>query len=148
VPDLKIIIWNVSHGLAVTLVTPNQRLIAYDAGRSEDLSPLTELMRAGWSRLDYFFLSHPHADHLRDIDALVRMRPRTMWRPRPPERQIREAAHGALEESVVDRYESELDQVCDRRFGLAATAAAYRCRAVGGASERRRYKPLLGCDAG
>jgi glyoxylase-like metal-dependent hydrolase (beta-lactamase superfamily II) len=67
------IIWNVAHGLAVTLITPNQRLIAYDAGRSEDLSPLTELERAGWSQLDYFFLSHPHADHLRDIDALIRM---------------------------------------------------------------------------
>jgi len=108
--ELKIIIWNVAHGLAVTLITPNQRLIAYDAGRSEDLSPLTELERAGWKQLDYFFLSHPHADHLRDIDALIRMSPRTVRRPRPPERQIREAANGALEEGVVDRYEREIDQ--------------------------------------
>lgn len=94
----------------MTLITPNQRLIAYDAGRSEDLSPLTELERAGWKQLDYFFLSHPHADHLRDIDALIRMSPRTVRRPRPPERQIREAANGALEEGVVDRYEREIDQ--------------------------------------
>ena len=73
--ELKIIVWNVAHGLAITLITPNQRLIAYDAGRSEDLSPLTELMRAGWNQLDYFFLSHPHADHLRDIDALIKDAP-------------------------------------------------------------------------
>ena len=107
---LEIVIWNVSHGLAVTIVTPNRKLVACDAGRSEWFSPLTYLERLGWTQLDYFFLSHPHADHLRDIDALVRLRPKAIWRPKPPERQIREAATSALEEGIVDRYEEAFDR--------------------------------------
>jgi competence protein ComEC len=108
--SLEIYIWNVLHGLAVTIVTPNRKLVAYDAGRSEAFSPLGYLKSRGWERLDYFFLSHPHADHLRDIESLVALAPRTIWRPRPPEQQIREAAHGVVEEKIVDRYERELDQ--------------------------------------
>jgi competence protein ComEC len=108
---LSICIWNVSHGLAVSFLTPNGRLLAYDAGRSETLSPLATLGSNGHSQLDCFVLSHPHADHLRDIDALITLRPAMIWRRHVGESRVRQAARPGLEASVIDRYERELDHV-------------------------------------
>ncbi len=107
----SICIWNVSHGVAVSLLTPNGRLVAYDAGRSDTFSPLALVGSNGHSQLDCFVLSHPHADHLRDIDALVALRPAMIWRRRVGESRVRRAARPGLEASVVERYERELDHV-------------------------------------
>jgi beta-lactamase superfamily II metal-dependent hydrolase len=108
---LRIFIWNVSHGLAVSFLTPNGRLLAYDAGRSETFSPLATLGSNGHSQLDCFVLSHPHADHLRDIDSLIALRPAMIWRRHVRESRVRQAARPGLEASVVDRYERQLDHV-------------------------------------
>lgn len=109
--SLGIYIWDVSHGLAVTLVTPNGRLVAYDAGRSDSFSPLEWLAANGHSQLDCFVLSHPHADHLRDIEAVIALRPAMIWRRHIAETRIRQAARPGAEASVVDRYERVLDHV-------------------------------------
>jgi beta-lactamase superfamily II metal-dependent hydrolase len=138
VNSLDIYIWNVSHGLAVSLVTPNGRLVAYDAGRSDTFSPLAWLASRGHSRLDCFVLSHPHADHLRDIDWVMRLKPALLWRPRVPEPRVREAARPGLEESVVDRYERELD----RAYNRAVTFGPKEREWSGGCDFRFFYPPL------
>lgn len=111
VKSISLTIWNVSHGLAVTVRTPTGRIVVYDAGRSESFSPLATLATAaGLRSVDCFVLSHPHADHLRDVDALVALTPTMLWRRHVAERRIREAAAPGLEEGVVDRYEIALDR--------------------------------------
>ncbi len=109
--NLGIYIWDVSHGLAVTIVTPYKRVLAYNAGRSATFSPLQMLSGIGVIWLDCFVLSHPHPDHLRDIDALIALRPLLLWRRKLPKERIREGAEPGREESVVDRYQRELDHV-------------------------------------
>ena len=109
--NLGIYIWDVSHGLAVTIVTPYKRVLAYNAGRSPTFSPLQMLSGIGVIWLDCFVLSHPHPDHLRDIDALIALRPLLLWRRKLPKERIREGAEPGREESVVDRYQRELDHV-------------------------------------
>ena len=115
--ELELIIWNVEHGLAVSIFTPQSllappRVIAYDAGRSDDFSPLVWVRdQRQVKQLDAFVLSHPHADHLRDLPALMQIPPKVVWRPLPAASMIREAAHGALEETVIDAYERDIDQV-------------------------------------
>ena len=54
---LKIIVWNVQHGSAAYIPTPNSKHIATDLGASEatngGFSPLAHLQREGISKLDH-----------------------------------------------------------------------------------------------
>ena len=75
---LRFITWDVEHGSAGYVRTPNGRHIAMDLGarRATDtgFSPLAHLHNK-WSvkQLDAAIISHPHLDHIEDIlnfDAL------------------------------------------------------------------------------
>jgi beta-lactamase superfamily II metal-dependent hydrolase len=85
---LKCVFWDVQHGLAATIVTPNNRYIQIDLGSgsygSNDrvFSPLRQL-KYGWgvSQLDAVIFTHPHTDHLDDIDNFDLLAPPTIWRP-------------------------------------------------------------------
>lgn len=79
-------VFNVGRGLCVALVTPNRYLILVDCGNSDEFSPVqflrrcqTEatlgegrLMFTPWqgSDLAYFVITHPHSDHINDIETL------------------------------------------------------------------------------
>jgi glyoxylase-like metal-dependent hydrolase (beta-lactamase superfamily II) len=103
-------LWSVAHGLAASIFTSNGRWIGYDAGRSEDWSPI-DYQRRAWKlgRMDLFVLSHAHADHLRDIDALVDAHPRLVLRPTAATTTMLREAKTAVAKSVVEEYEDEID---------------------------------------
>src|SRR5690349_15152955 len=78
---LEITIWNVNHGSAAYIKTPNNRHIVVDLGDADDFSPLQHLYRQGVAHLDVVVITHPHRDHLDDIFNLDLLSPRVLWRP-------------------------------------------------------------------
>lgn len=74
--ELLIVIWNVEHGSAIYVNTPNGRHIVMDAGASREFSPSLWLKNQySVQQVDYFILSHADADHLDDIRNLVDLNP-------------------------------------------------------------------------
>ena len=81
--SLALRIWNVQHGSAAHIRTPNGAYIAVDCGSSEAESPLLSLKnRLGQSRLDMAIITHPHVDHISDILNLSSLKPRVLLRPK------------------------------------------------------------------
>ena len=79
-PELRIVVWNVAHGSAMFVRTPNSRTILLDAGSSEDFSPAEHLHNVyGLRSTDAFILSHADCDHIRDLPNIIRLVPPTTF---------------------------------------------------------------------
>jgi len=64
---LELIMYNVGHGLAISLIEyPEKYVTQIDLG-SGDFSPLQYLSDTRRLRTDWLYITHPHADHLSDI---------------------------------------------------------------------------------
>ncbi len=86
-PEVQIVVWNVAHGSATFVRTPNDRKILLDVGSSEDFSPAEYLHNHyGLRYTDLLILSHADADHVRDLPNVVRLiPPQTFYRnPQAP----------------------------------------------------------------
>jgi beta-lactamase superfamily II metal-dependent hydrolase len=68
---LEITIWDVQHGNAAYIKTPNNRNIAVDLGAGESFSPLRELYARTVRQLDWVVITHPHRDHIEEISDLA-----------------------------------------------------------------------------
>ena len=83
---LKLVVWDVKHGSAAYVQTPNKKHIAVDLGartaNSEGFSPLEHLKRNGVPQLDLVVITHPHLDHIEDILNFDKLSPRLLVRPR------------------------------------------------------------------
>jgi len=87
--SLKIIIWDVQHGSATYMRTPNGTHIVKDLGtgsfgeKDRKFSPLIHLKnKYDISQLDYVIISHPHKDHIDDILNFDKLSPRVFCRPK------------------------------------------------------------------
>ena len=84
---LEFVFWDVQHGSACYIHTPNDRHIAMDLGTGsygtgKPFSPLLHLKnRYGVARLDYVVITHPHRDHLDDIFNFSEVNPKALRRP-------------------------------------------------------------------
>jgi len=80
-------IWDVQHGSAVYIKSPNGRHIIVDIGlgsfeNGNDFSPLSHLCKNyGVQQIDYAILTHPHKDHIEDIKNLKYLNPKVLRRP-------------------------------------------------------------------
>ena len=94
------VFWDVQHGHATTVTSPNDRVFMVDLGqgshRSENpFSPLVYLYNNGTRRIDHLIISHPHLDHIDDIlklrhfDVIAMTRPRHLTLYRHYERRPR-----------------------------------------------------------
>jgi competence protein ComEC len=75
--SLSIKIWDVQHGSAALIQTPNGKKIVQDLGvgsyqtGSENFSPLKHLKKKyGITKVDWVIITHPHRDHIDDIFTL------------------------------------------------------------------------------
>ena len=78
---LKLIVWDVQHGSAAYIQTPNGKHIAIDLGAGDALSPLEYLWNNGIRRLDHVTITHPHMDHIEDILYFDEFEPKTLTIP-------------------------------------------------------------------
>ena len=79
---LEMVFWDVQHGDAAYLKTPNNTHIVQDLGTgsydrgSETFSPLLHLKQNwGVDRLDQVIITHPHKDHIDDIHNFGELNP-------------------------------------------------------------------------
>lgn len=87
----RFVFWDVQHGSAAYICTPNAQRIVVDLGTGKvgdgnpDFSPLLHL-RDSWdiTQLDGVVITHPHRDHIGDIFNFSPLSPRTLERPRAP----------------------------------------------------------------
>ena len=83
---LKFITWDVEHGSAAYIKTPNGKHIAIDLGARRAIdsgfSPLVHL-RKNWGvqELDLVVITHPHLDHIEDISNFRAFKPKVLIRP-------------------------------------------------------------------
>lgn len=85
---LDIIFWDVQHGHATYIKTPNNRHIVIDlgtgdySGKNIEFSPLRHLKyKGGVDKLDKVVITHPHLDHIDDILNFDLLKPASILRP-------------------------------------------------------------------
>ena len=76
----RFVTWNVQHGSAGYISTPNNKRIAIDLGAGE-FSPLLHIRGSGISQLDEVIITHPHLDHIDDILNFDLLNPQLLARP-------------------------------------------------------------------
>jgi competence protein ComEC len=69
VNKLELILFNVGHGLSVALIEyPENYVTLIDLGSEEYFSPLIYLSDERKLRPDVLYITHPHGDHISDVD--------------------------------------------------------------------------------
>ncbi len=89
VNQCELYFWDVQHGHATYLKTPNNRHIVIDlgtgdySGNNSEFSPLTHIKdKFGVDKLDYLIITHPHLDHIDDILNIDSLKPKVLNRPK------------------------------------------------------------------
>jgi competence protein ComEC len=81
---LEFVFWDVQHGSAAYIKTPNNRHMVVDLGTgsysgNKPFSPLLHLKnKYGVNHLDYVVITHPHRDHIDDIFLFQDLNPQTL----------------------------------------------------------------------
>ena len=87
-PEAKIVFWDVNHGHAAYLKSPNGRHIVVDLGTGsygsgDEFSPLDHLKEQyRITQLDYVIITHPHVDHIDNIFQFDGLNPKVLLRPK------------------------------------------------------------------
>lgn len=125
---LKVLFWNVQHGSAAFVLTPNQRSIVVDLGTGTDsnggsFSPIRILRANGFlDAIDLLILSHPHEDHLCDIYQLAGIPIRKVIAPSIPTDLLQSDAPG---KNAVGEYSALVSSHSYQMpFGLRANQKA------------------------
>jgi competence protein ComEC len=112
---LSLTIWDVQHGSAAYVRTPNGKHVVIDLGTGHagdwgrPFSPLRYLREQyGVRALDEVIITHPHRDHLDDVSELDAMAPAVLRRPRHLSVSDIRAGNQPGDVPVVDKY-LELD---------------------------------------
>jgi len=82
----KAFFWDVQHGHATTVISPNGRVFVVDLGQGSlgsfgAFSPLNTLYKEGFQTIECLIISHPHLDHIDDILNLKKFDLRTLMIP-------------------------------------------------------------------
>ena len=101
---LKILIWDVGHGSSVSVQAPNQQVLMLDCAVNPytGFSPIKSTQRR-WGRIDLLIVSHPHIDHISDIDNISYYEPPMLLAPTVPYTQLREGKYGDYSR-IIEEY--------------------------------------------
>lgn len=108
---VKFVFWDVQHGSAAYIQTPNQTGIVVDLGTgsygssSKEFSPLLHL-KNNWrvSELDAVIITHPHRDHLDDIFNLDELSPRVLQRPKHLNENDIRSGNRTNDNQIIDKF--------------------------------------------
>ncbi len=108
---LECTFWDVEHGSAATIKTPNGKYVQIDLGvgsygdNNATFSPLRHLKyRWGVRQLAAIIISHPHKDHVDDIHNFSELSPGIIYRPNHlSENDIRSSSRGGYC-STIEKY--------------------------------------------
>ncbi len=80
--NLRVLVHNVGHGVAIHAFTPSGHVVVIDLGCSATFSPL-QWLSSHTSTIDSLVVTHPHGDHIDEILALGHLgfAVRQFWRP-------------------------------------------------------------------
>lgn len=119
---IEVVFWDVQHGHATYIKTPNGRDIVIDLGtgsyeNGDDFSPLKHLKKKySVSFLDFVIITHPHRDHIDDILEFDNLSPKVLLSPKHIDRG--EITKNITEKDkplfikyfeIQDRYSEDLD---------------------------------------
>lgn len=105
IKKMRMIVWDVKKGNAISFQLPNGRVVMVDCGASDDCSPVSELHnKCGVDTIHELIVTHPHADHMADLETIrnLKMGPTVLYRPKG----ISEDAikSGNTDTTVVESY--------------------------------------------
>jgi len=108
---LSLTVWDVQHGSASHIRTPNGRDVVIDLGTGRangygrEFSPLRHLRaNYGVSYIDKLIITHPHRDHLDDIGQFDAMSPRVLERPTHLTAVDIRGGNRAIDTSIINQY--------------------------------------------
>lgn len=81
---VKIFIYDVDHGLCSSVIDSSENVLLIDCGKGRNFSPIKHIARELGVPLqdlfiDLFVLSHPHGDHIADINNLLQANVRNKY---------------------------------------------------------------------
>ena len=79
---IHVITFNVEHGNCHAILADDGRTVVIDLGVSDDFCPLTWLYQQGRTTIDLLVITHPHADHIRNIGKLRNFTVSKLHRPK------------------------------------------------------------------
>lgn len=104
-PIMNIVVWDVNHGNSIWIQTPNNKYVLIDCGSNDttNFSPARYLKSEGRS-IDYLIVSHPHTDHIQDIENIINHnKPPMLDRPKLDLERILEA-NPEGDEGIIRNY--------------------------------------------
>ena len=107
---LDVWVFDVGRGLCVAVRSPNGHLIAMDCGRSEDFSPIEWLSAQDWTphkgrKLTKLIITHPHVDHIADIENVSNgLRPFMLLRRKKEELDWKRITAGGSEKTAAMKH--------------------------------------------
>lgn len=110
--QVEMVFWDVQHGHATYIKTPNNRHIVIDlgigdySGKDTAFSPLRHLRyNYNVQQLDYVVITHPHLDHIDDILNFDLLSPKVLNRPK-------QITNQEVMEGVRDQDRAKFQKYC------------------------------------
>ncbi len=111
--ECTVMFWDVQHGHATYIKTPNNRHIVVDlgtgdySGKNMEFSPLKYLhTNYGVQSIDYVVITHPHLDHIDDILNFDLLKPKVLSRPK-------QITNEELLEGVQEKDRKKIEKYCE-----------------------------------
>ncbi len=111
--QVEMVFWDVQHGHATYIKTPNKKHIVIDlgigdySGKDTAFSPLKHLKnKYGVQQLDYVIITHPHLDHIDDILNFDLLSPKVLHRPK-------HITNEEVMEGVRDQDKAKFEKYCE-----------------------------------
>ncbi len=110
---LKVVVWDVQHGNATYIQTPNNKHIVIDLGigsynyakSAAVFSPLLHLRdKYGITQLDSVIITHPHTDHIDDILNFDTLVPKVLTRPKHLSEDDIRKGNQPTDKALIDTY--------------------------------------------